>query len=97
MLQVAVSRPLAANVAILSLGIDVSRWFPPGGRLSPAELGELHSRFALRALESSESDLFIASKTAESSHAQPRPALSLPRGAEECFVRRRHRATRCPG
>lgn len=35
---------------ILSSGIDISRWFRPGGRLSPSQLGELHGESVLRAV-----------------------------------------------
>lgn len=37
-----------AVFAILSIGIGVSRWFRPGRRLSPAEVGQLHAELVLR-------------------------------------------------
>jgi hypothetical protein len=36
------------NRAILSMGIDVSRWFSPRGRLSADVLGDLHADLVLR-------------------------------------------------
>ncbi|GAC1587988.1 MAG: TetR/AcrR family transcriptional regulator [Candidatus Velthaea sp.] len=38
----------AVTIAILSLGISVSRWFSPGGRLSAEELGELYADLVSR-------------------------------------------------
>ena len=35
---------------ILSLGIDVSRWFRPGHRLTPDELAEEYARLVLHAI-----------------------------------------------
>ena len=43
-----------AVVTVLSLCIDVARWYRPGGRLSAAEIGEHHSRMALRLLGAGE-------------------------------------------
>lgn len=40
----------AVTIAILSLGISVSRWFSPGGRLSAEDLGELYSDLVSRML-----------------------------------------------
>lgn len=39
-----------ATVSLLSLGIDVSRWFVPGRRLSPEALAEQYADMALRML-----------------------------------------------
>ncbi|MET4059367.1 AcrR family transcriptional regulator [Arthrobacter sp. UYP6] len=39
-----------AVVTLLSLCIDVARWYRPGGRLSAADIGEHHSLMALRLL-----------------------------------------------
>jgi AcrR family transcriptional regulator len=39
--------PAGATLAILSLCIDVARWYSPGGRLSPNELGELYADLML--------------------------------------------------
>jgi AcrR family transcriptional regulator len=36
------------TLAVLSLSIDVARWFVDGGRLQPAELGSLYGTLALR-------------------------------------------------
>jgi AcrR family transcriptional regulator len=38
----------ATCVAIISLGVDTSRWFDPRGRLTPDELGELYAEMGLR-------------------------------------------------
>jgi AcrR family transcriptional regulator len=38
----------AACFALLSLGLDVSRWFAPGGRLTAARIGELYAEMGLR-------------------------------------------------
>jgi AcrR family transcriptional regulator len=38
----------AACYALLSLGLDVARWFSPGGRLTPARIGELYAAMGLR-------------------------------------------------
>jgi len=38
----------ATTVAVLSLGIDVSRWFEIGKRLTPEELGAIYARLVLR-------------------------------------------------
>jgi len=35
-----------ANVAILSLGIDIARWYRPDGRLQPAELAASYAEYA---------------------------------------------------
>ncbi len=36
------------TLAVLSLCIDVARWFNPAGRRTPAELGDLYAAMALR-------------------------------------------------
>jgi AcrR family transcriptional regulator len=38
----------AAATAVLSLCVDVARWYSPGGWRSPQEIGELHAAAALR-------------------------------------------------
>lgn len=38
----------AAATAVFSLCLDVARWYRPGGRRSPEEIGELHAAAALR-------------------------------------------------
>ncbi len=38
----------ATSVALISLGVDVSRWFIPSGRLTPARIGDLYAEMALR-------------------------------------------------
>jgi AcrR family transcriptional regulator len=38
----------AACFALLSLGLDVARWFAPGGRLTPTRIGELYAEMGLR-------------------------------------------------
>jgi AcrR family transcriptional regulator len=38
----------ATCVAIISLGVDTSRWFDPQGRLTPDEIGDLYAEFGLR-------------------------------------------------
>lgn len=35
-------------LAIVGMGIDLSRWYRPGGRLGPADLGAMQARLALR-------------------------------------------------
>lgn len=42
--------PRTATRALLSLGIDVSRWFRAEGPLSPADVGRLYAEFAKRIL-----------------------------------------------
>jgi AcrR family transcriptional regulator len=39
-----------ATLAILSLGIDIARWFRPNTRLTPERLGESYAEFGLRML-----------------------------------------------
>ncbi len=38
----------ATCVALISLGVDVSRWFVSSGRLTPARIGDLYAEMALR-------------------------------------------------
>jgi AcrR family transcriptional regulator len=38
----------ATCVAIISLGVDTSRWFDPRGRLTPDQIGDLYAEFGLR-------------------------------------------------
>lgn len=42
--------PRQATRAILSLGIDVARWYEPTGRESPARLGRIYADLAMRML-----------------------------------------------
>src|SRR4051794_6703367 len=42
--------PRGAALAVLSLCIDVARWYRPGGKRSPEEIGELYADLALRML-----------------------------------------------
>jgi AcrR family transcriptional regulator len=37
-----------ATLAVLSLCIDVARWYQPGGRRTPAEIGDLYADLVLR-------------------------------------------------
>jgi AcrR family transcriptional regulator len=37
-----------ATLAILSLGVDVARWFRPEGRRTPEQVGEFYAGIALR-------------------------------------------------
>ena len=46
----AVDDDALASLALLSLCIDVARWFQAGGRLDAGRIGEHHSRLALRML-----------------------------------------------
>jgi AcrR family transcriptional regulator len=46
--QFEVSDIPATALAVLSLGIDLARWYQPGSRHSPEELGELYAVLALR-------------------------------------------------
>ncbi|MCF7548796.1 TetR/AcrR family transcriptional regulator [Pseudonocardia sp. WMMC193] len=46
----AVSDVPGAAAAVLSLGIDVARWYGPGGRWSPHELAALYADLAARML-----------------------------------------------
>jgi AcrR family transcriptional regulator len=43
-----VQDPGAATVAVLSLCLDVARWYRPGYRLSPQQLGDFNAAAALR-------------------------------------------------
>lgn len=43
-----VSRPRMAATALLSLGIDIARWYHDGGSWSPADVGEYYADIALR-------------------------------------------------
>lgn len=40
----------AASLAFLSLGIDIARWYTPGGRLSPTALADMYGQLALQLL-----------------------------------------------
>lgn len=42
--------PDMAATAILSLGIDVARWYQPNGKWSPEDLGSFYAELALRAV-----------------------------------------------
>lgn len=42
------AEPLRVARAVLSLGIDVARWYDPGGRDTPAGIGALYAGLALR-------------------------------------------------
>lgn len=48
LLEVAAPRPVAR--AILSLGVDVARWYDPAGKDSPAAIGALYADLAARML-----------------------------------------------
>lgn len=43
-----VNDPVIAATTILSLGIDIARWYRADGRLTPDELGEQYAEIALR-------------------------------------------------
>ncbi|MFI5083707.1 MAG: TetR/AcrR family transcriptional regulator [Streptosporangiales bacterium] len=47
-----VSDTPATALAILSLAIDLARWYQPGSRHTPEELGELYAGLALRMVRS---------------------------------------------
>jgi hypothetical protein len=38
----------AATIAVLSLCLDVARWYRPGYRLTPRQLGDFNAAAALR-------------------------------------------------
>ncbi len=40
----------ATAMAIVGMGIDLSRWYAPGGRLDPDDLGDLQAELTLRML-----------------------------------------------
>jgi len=40
--------PGAATLAVLSLCLDVARWYTPGYRLTPQQLGDFNATAALR-------------------------------------------------
>jgi hypothetical protein len=40
--------PRMTTLALLSLGIDVSRWYDEGGSLTPEEVGEHYAALTLR-------------------------------------------------
>jgi hypothetical protein len=42
-----VADPPVAALAILSLGIDVARWYRPDGAWTPEEIGDQYARLAL--------------------------------------------------
>ena len=42
--------PAVAATALLSLGIDIARWYRPDGRWSPEHIGERYAELALRML-----------------------------------------------
>ena len=44
--------PHSATAAVLSLGIDVARWYRPGGRWTPDELAEHYTGLVVRMLTS---------------------------------------------
>jgi AcrR family transcriptional regulator len=46
--QFEVSDVPATALAVISLAIDLARWYQPGSRHSPTELGELYATLALR-------------------------------------------------
>src|SRR4051812_22529024 len=48
--ELAVEQPRATTRAVLSLCIDVSRWYDPAGRESPDDVAALYGRLALRML-----------------------------------------------
>jgi AcrR family transcriptional regulator len=48
--ELTVDHPRATTRAVLSLCIDVSRWYDPAGRESPDEVAALYGRLALRML-----------------------------------------------
>lgn len=56
-----------ATLAVVSMGIDVARWFRAGFDLDPASLGERYADLALAMLENP------TSRYSESARRQPRP------------------------
>jgi AcrR family transcriptional regulator len=50
--EFAVSDTPATALAILSLAIDLARWYQPGSRHTPEELGDLYAGLALRMVRS---------------------------------------------
>ncbi len=52
--ELSVDDPHAVTRAVLSLCIDVARWFDPAGRESPEDVGALYGRLVLRMLGASD-------------------------------------------
>jgi AcrR family transcriptional regulator len=50
-----VAEPRRVARALLSLSVDVARWYDPAGRDTPAALGELYAELALRMVGASQS------------------------------------------
>jgi hypothetical protein len=40
--------PHMATLALLSLGIDIARWYREGGRWTPEDIGDSYAEIALR-------------------------------------------------
>jgi AcrR family transcriptional regulator len=52
--------PRSTARGLLSLGIDVSRWYREGDDLSPAEIGRLYAKFGIRMVRADASELGAA-------------------------------------
>ena len=61
-----------ATIAVLSLGIDISRWYRAGGRLAPEEVADTYARFILGFLAGPEPVTRKAAVTRTSSHRRRR-------------------------
>jgi hypothetical protein len=46
-----IANPDLMTMSILSLGIDVSRWYKPGKQLTPDDIGEHHADLVLRMVQ----------------------------------------------
>jgi AcrR family transcriptional regulator len=77
-----VSDPTIAATAVMSLGIDVSRWYRDGGRWSPEDVGQHIAEMALRIVGAPATD------RPENAHppaapASDEPAASRPKGSRK--------------
>ncbi|MFE1594406.1 TetR/AcrR family transcriptional regulator [Nocardia sp. NPDC058705] len=45
-----IADPRVAVLAMMSLGIDICRWYRPGGEFTPEELGDINAELVLRIL-----------------------------------------------
>lgn len=52
--RMSVAEPRRVTRAILSLGVDVARWYDPAGPDTPAEIGDLYADLAARMLGANE-------------------------------------------
>ncbi|GAA4358654.1 TetR/AcrR family transcriptional regulator [Angustibacter luteus] len=68
--ELAVDDPHGVTRAVLSLCIDVARWFDPAGRESPEDVAALYGRLALRMLGASSTTASTTASTAASATAR---------------------------